>query len=146
MFLKLSLILIIIASAVLLLKLPKKQTIPKIDITIKDKVFSLEIAKTIAQKSRGLSNRNSLCPNCGMIFVYRIETIYPFWMKNTLIPLDIIWVNKQGIVVDIIQGKPNDLSILTPKSPALYIIELNKDTSTNLNLNIGDHIQIPKNI
>jgi len=146
MFLKLSLILIIIVCVVLLVKPTKQQSTSTIDITIKNKTFSLEIAKSTIQKSMGLSNRNSLCPNCGMIFVYRIESTYPFWMKNTLIPLDIIWVNKQGVVVDIIQGKPNNLSILTPKSKALYIIELNLDTSTNLNLNIGDHIQIPKNI
>ena len=146
MFLKLSLILIIIVCLVLLIKPTKQQSTPAIDITLKDETFSLEIAKSAIQKSRGLSNRNSLCPNCGMIFIYRIESIYPFWMKNTLIPLDIIWIDKNGTIVDIIQGKPNNLSILTPKSPALYIIELNKDTSTNLNLNIGDYIQIPENI
>ncbi len=146
MFLKISLILIIVICVVLLVKPTKQQSTPTIDITIKDKTLSLEIAKSAIQKSRGLSNRNSLCPNCGMIFVYRIESIYPFWMKNTLIPLDIIWVNKQGTVVDIIQGKPNDLSILTPKSKALYIIELNLDTSNNLNLKIGDQIQIPQNL
>ena len=67
-------------------------------------------------------------------------------MKNTLIPLDIIWIDKNGTVVDIIQAKPNDLSILTPKSKAQYIIELNKDTSTNLNLKIGDQIQVPQNL
>jgi len=81
-----------------------------------------------------------------MIFVYQTEFIYPFWMKNTLIPLDIIWIDKNGTVVDIIQAKPNDLSILTPKSKAQYIIELNKDTSTNLNLKIGDQIQVPQNL
>jgi len=143
---KLSLILIIIASVILLFKLPKKQSIPKIDIPIKDKFFSLEIAKSIIQKTKGLSGRNNLCPNCGMIFVYQTEFIYPFWMKNTLIPLDIIWIDKNGTVVDIIQAKPNDLSILTPKSKAQYIIELNKDTSTNLNLKIGDQIQVPQNL
>jgi len=143
---KISLILIIVISVVIFFKLSKKQPLSKIDININNKSFCLEIAKSITQKSRGLSNRHNLCPNCGMIFVYRKESIYPFWMKNTLIPLDIIWINKDGQVVDIIQGKPKDLSILTPKGKALYIIELNKDMSINLNLNIGDQIQIPKNI
>ena len=105
MFLKISLILIIIICVVLLVKPSKQQSTPTIDITLKNKTFSLEIAKSTIQKSRGLSNRHNLCSNCGMIFVYQTEFIYPFWMKNTLIPLDIIWINKQGTVVDIIQAK-----------------------------------------
>ena len=117
-----------------------------VKIEIKNQTYQFEVAKTLAQKSLGLGNRDRLCQNCGMIFVYQTEFIYPFWMKNTLIPLDIIWIDKNGTVVDIIQAKPNDLSILTPKSKAQYIIELNKDTSTNLNLKIGDQIQVPQNL
>ena len=72
--------------------------------------------------------------------------IYSFWMKNTLIPLDIAWIDVDGKIVDIIQAKANDLSILTPKAKSQYIIELNAGTANILNLNIGDKINIPQNL
>lgn len=123
-----------------------KPSLETINIDIGNQSFSLEIAKTLAQKSGGLSKRKTLCDTCGMIFVYQKEWIYPFWMKDTLVPLDIIWVNKDYIVVDIIQGKPNDLKILKPKDISQYIIELNANMAQNLNLKIGDKIKIPQNL
>lgn len=120
---------------------PKKQNQSNtIDIDINGTKYNLEIAQTIFEKSRGLSKRSGLCPNCGMIFVYQAESIYPFWMKDTLIPLDIIWVDGQGKVVDIKTGKPNDLTPLVNQTPAQYIIELNPNVS---GLKIGDIIDFP---
>lgn len=129
---------IIIFTTILLLN--HKKTI---NLTIKNKSYRLEIAKTILQQANGLSNRKSLCPDCGMIFPFPSETIHPFWMKDTLIPLDIIWLNQQGKVVYIVQGKTNDLSILQNTLPAKYVIELNAGDTQKLNLAIGDIINIP---
>ena len=56
--------------------------------------YNLEIATTLTQKQQGLMNRSGLCSNCGMIFVSASEMPQIFWMKNTLIPLDIIFLNK----------------------------------------------------
>lgn len=119
---------------------PKKQTSTNtIEININGTKYNLEIAQTIFEKSRGLSKRTELCPNCGMIFIYQNEGTYPFWMKDTLIPLDIIWLDKTGKVIDIKTGKPNDLTPLTNSAPAQYIIELNPNVS---GLKIGDVINL----
>lgn len=119
---------------------PKKQNQTNtIDIDINGAKYNLEIAKTIFEKSKGLSNRSNLCQNCGMIFIYQNEDIYPFWMKDTLIPLDIIWLDKNGQVVDIKTGKPNDLTSLTNQTQAQYIIELNPNIS---GLKIGDFVNL----
>jgi len=120
---------------------PKKNSQTNtINIDINGTKYNLEIAKTIFEKSKGLSKRSELCSNCGMIFIYQNEAIYPFWMKDTLIPLDIIWLDKNGKVVDIKTGKPNDLTPLPNQTPAQYIIELNPNVS---GLKIGDVINIP---
>ena len=121
----------------------KKKSRATIAIQIKNQTFTLEIADTIASRAKGLSNRNSLCSNCGMIFIHHQESIYPFWMKNTHFSLDIIWLDTTGQIVDIKQGQPESLSILKNSTPARYIIELPADSAS---LNIGDIISLPDEI
>lgn len=119
-----------------------------INITIKNKKYSLEIAKSSSQQSRGLSNRTSLCPDCGMIFPYPFNTILPFWMKDTLIPLDMIWINSQGSIVKIltVQPQPNtpstSVTVYKNEAPAKYVIELNAGDAKKLDLNVGDLINL----
>jgi uncharacterized protein len=119
------------------------------DITIKDKNYSLEIAKTIPQKTIGLMNRTNLCPNCGMIFVSPLEMPQVFWMKNTLIPLDIIFLDKNGLVLNIASAVPqpntpdNQLDLYQSISPSKYVIELNSGDSSKLSLQAGDKIDLP---
>ncbi len=67
---------------------------PKIPTCTIDQ-FTFEIAQTDAEKAQGLMNRKNLCANCGMIFVYPDEQIRSFWMKDTLIPLDIYFFDAQ---------------------------------------------------
>lgn len=140
------LLIIPIIIIVILFVSPQK---PKtISIYTSGHTFSLEIAKTISQKNRGLSKRRSLCPNCGMLFIFNTENIYPFWMKDTLIPLDMIWLNSQNQIVSIetAQVQPNtpnsQLKIYQNTKPAMFIIELNGGTAQKLNLKVGDTIPI----
>ncbi len=108
-------------------------------IKIKDRDFTLEIAQTPAQRSRGLMYRKSLCPDCGMLFIFGKPGTYPFWMKNTLLPLDIIWLDQNGVVVDIQPGEPQNTSLLTNSSPAKYVLETNPNVT---GLKIGDQIKL----
>lgn len=123
-----------------------------IKIDIKNQTYQFEIARTLAQKSLGLGNRDSLCQNCGMIFVYQNEGIQPFWMKNTRIPLDIIWLDKNGQVVDIKTAKPEPntpdikLTIYQNPVPAQYVLEINAYQAQKLKLGIGDTIKLPSQI
>ena len=139
-------LLIIIYILFIIFNKPKTKNIP---IIFGNTKYDFEIAKTISQKSLGLSNRNTLCKNCGMIFVYSSENIYPFWMKDTLIPLDIIWLDKTGKIVTYHNALPEPKVPLTKlknyknSSPAQYIMEINSHDFDKLKLKIGDTIKLP---
>src|SRR3989338_783245 len=75
------------------------------------KVF-LEVALTDAEKEKGLMNRPGLAENRGMVFVFRPRKQTTFWMKDTLIPLDMIFINKGKIVKIIKNAMPNQTNIL----------------------------------
>jgi len=117
-------------------------------IIIKGQKFHLEIASTIPQKTKGLMNRQSLCPNCGMIFISGFEMPQAFWMKNTLIPLDIIFINKNGVVINIETASPqpntpdNQLQLYKSTQPTQYVIELNASVASTLSLRAGDTIDL----
>ena len=116
-----------------------------IDIKINNTNYKIELAKTISQKTKGLSQREKLCSNCGMLFIFGYETELPFWMKDTLIPLDMIWLDKNGKIVDIKTAiETNSTKIYRNQSPAQYVLELNVNDSQKLNLKIGDIIDISK--
>lgn len=139
-------LIIIILTTIAVFVFYKKPSKPLSTIKLKlgNSDYNLEIAQTIIQKSKGLSNRNNLCPNCGMIFVFNQDAIQPFWMKNTFIPLDMIWINSNGQITDIITATGiNSTKILQNTKPAKYVIELNAHDTQKLNLKIGDIIDIP---
>jgi uncharacterized membrane protein (UPF0127 family) len=69
-------------------------------ICFQEYCFSIEIADTFASRQQGLMNRSSLQQDAGMLFVFDTPGSYGFWMKNTLIPLDIIWMDENFVVVD----------------------------------------------
>lgn len=113
-----------------------------VQIKINQQNFDLEVSKTIQQHTVGLMNRQSLCPSCGMIFVFGLELPQSFWMKNTLIPLDIIFLDKNGMVINITQGTPKSLELIPSDKPAKYVIELNAGASAKIHLKPGDVINL----
>lgn len=120
----------------------------KINLTIGQKQYLLEVAKTIPQQTNGLMNRSSLCPNCGMIFVFNLEMTQSFWMKNTLIPLDMIFLDHNGSITNILTAYPqpntpdHQLKLYQSTAPAKYVIELNAGDAQKLLLKPGDIIDI----
>ena len=103
--------------------------------------FHLEIAKTPAQRELGLMFREKLDKNYGMVFVFSDSTKHSFWMKNTLIPLDMIRLDSSYKIVDIQQASPclhNPCQIYVPKNDANYVIELNQGTAKNLGMKPDD--------
>jgi len=121
----------------------------KVKVKIKDKTYTLEMAKTIAQKTKGLSQRESLCSDCGMIFVYSFEQRLPFWMKDTLLTLDIIWLDQNGRIVHLEKTVPpksknenGNYKLYNPSAKAQYVIELNAGQIDQLQLNTGDLIDL----
>jgi len=119
-----------------------------IKINIGNTKYNIEVAKSMAQKQKGLSDRQKLCSDCGMIFTFGNEGTQPFWMKDTLIGLDIIWLKSDGEIVSIQTAQPEigvpmtQLKIYQNTLPAKYVIELNAGDATKLNLKVGDHIKL----
>jgi uncharacterized membrane protein (UPF0127 family) len=88
--------------------------------------FRLELAITPPEKTRGLMYRRSMLDDWGMLFVYPKDGPRSFWMKNTLIPLDMVFIASSGEVVGVIEGaEPMTLSPRTVEPAARYVLELN---------------------
>jgi uncharacterized membrane protein (UPF0127 family) len=107
---------------------------------------ALEIAKTQSQMEKGLMNRESLCSACAMLFIFENSQILDFWMKNTLIPLDMIFVDEQNYVVNIYQNTTplQTFPTYSSKSKAKYVIETNAYYTKYNDIKIGDTIDIAK--
>jgi len=92
---------------------------------------SVEIANSTATRMKGLMGRKSLGGDEGMLFVFDRPSIYSFWMVNTTIPLDGVFIAENGTVVDIIEMAPcgwniTDCPHYIPKAPAKYVLEVNR--------------------
>jgi len=139
----LSLVILLIILSFIFLPKKTNKDLSVVKIKLGNTDYQIEIARTSSQKSIGLSNRDSLCPNCGMIFIFDKDTYLPFWMKDTRIPLDMIWINSQNQIVDIQHAiETNSLKAIQNSTPAKYVLELNLDDSKKLNLKIGDIIDL----
>ena len=107
---------------------------------------NVEMADSAQEWERGLMFRESLAPGSGMLFVFPDEAVRSFWMKNTLIPLDIIFVDSGGIVVNITKNAQPCRAILCESylsgRPAKYVLEVNGGFSDSSSLKIGDALKI----
>jgi uncharacterized membrane protein (UPF0127 family) len=111
---------------------------------IKGKEFTIELAITAEQSERGLMYRDFMPDDHGMLFPFDVPQKLKFWMKNTRIPLDIVFLDKDCRVVQVIHAKPLDETSVGPDSPTQYVIELNVGMADKLGLKTGDKIDIPR--
>src|SRR5437762_7163474 len=101
--------------------------------------FKVELAKTPAQMTQGLMFRTSLAPDAGMLFEYQQPTAATMWMRNTLIPLDMLFVDAQGRIVNIHErAVPQSLDLIAAAEPVRAVIELNGGTAARLGIEAGD--------
>ena len=115
-----------------------------VGVRLGNKDFTLEVADTPDSRRDGLMWRESMPADRGMIFVFPNEQPVSFWMRNTLIPLDVVFVNVQRQVVAIKQGRPrDDRTGITSGAPVSYVIELNRGAAAGAGLKVGDKIDIP---
>ena len=118
-----------------------------VTISIHDQTFKVEIADTPEKHARGLMYRRCLNDDFGMLFVFADEDYRSFWMKNTLVCLDIIYLNQGQQIVDLHPSVPPCRSDPCPsyvsKFPARYVLELKGGMAKRLDLKIGDKIFLP---
>jgi hypothetical protein len=120
------------------------QGLIKIPIYIKDREIWIEVAKKEEERARGLMGRTSLGRDEGMLFIFDDEGYHGFWMKNTLLPLSIAFIDKKGEIVWITDMKPLTLSTHNPPKPILYALEMNKGWFATNGIKIGDIVRFSK--
>ena len=105
--------------------------------------FTVDVAKSPEQQERGLMFVRSLAPNRGMIFPYDPPQQVAFWMKNTLIPLDIIFIRADGRIARIADAKPLDETPLPSGEPAAAVLEIRGGRAAQLGISAGDKVEWP---
>ena len=108
-----------------------------------DHRFMVEVAATPEQQERGLMFVKSLAGNRGMIFPYDPPQQVAFWMKNTLIRLDIIFIRADGRIARIADAKPLDETPLPSGEPAAAVLEIRGGRAAELGIRPGDRVQWP---
>lgn len=103
--------------------------------------IQVEIADDADERQRGLMYRESLEENQGMLFVYPEQRTLGFWMKNTLIPLDIAYIDREGRIVDIQQMEPQTTETHDSAAPAMYALEMNEGWFEANGIRIGDLVE-----
>ena len=106
--------------------------------------FTVEVAASPQQQERGLMFRRSLAPDRGMIFTYSPSQDVSFWMKNTLIPLDIIFIRSDGTIVRTSHGVPLSLDPVPSGEPVAAVLEIRGGRSAELGINEGDVAEWPR--
>lgn len=107
--------------------------------------FAIEIADNDYETQTGLMNRNSMKDSNAMLFIFPNMQIRSFYMKNTLITLDIIYLDDNKTIVSIIENaKPLDETSLPSGSPAKYVLEINGGLSQQFNIEVGDKMTFSK--
>ena len=117
--------------------------LPTVQMKLGGRTFTLEVADSDPERNRGLMQRDYMPADHGMIFIFPDQQERSFWMANTRIPLDIIYLDSFGRIVSIHQMKPYDRSSTTSAAPAQYAIELNQGLAFRIGLKPGDAVSIP---
>ncbi len=106
----------------------------------------LEVAKTDEEKTLGMMHRQSLADNAGMVFIYDEPTDAGIWMKNTNLPLDVIFIDCDNTVVDFVTRLPQTLDISYPPVKICKIIEVNAGLNKKITLEKGNKVNFVPSI
>jgi len=103
--------------------------------------IEIEVADDDAEREQGLMYRDTMAENAGMLFLMGIEETQSFWMKNTIISLDIMYADSDRRIVSIHKNcKPYSLDQIVSAEPAAYVVEVNAGYTSKYNIKVGDVI------
>lgn len=123
---------------------PCQSDVVVVDALSGSHTFSVEVADDAQERAQGLMFRDTLDEAAGMLFVYPKPRSVSFWMKNTLIPLDIIFTDQRGVVVSIHENAiPYDETPIFGGDAVFSVLELNAGVSQALDIKIGDVLRHP---
>ena len=106
--------------------------------------FTVDVADSMGERSRGLMFVEQMAPTQGMLFVYDSPQSVSFWMRNTLIPLDMVFVGGDGIIDNIHENAvPLDETPIFGGDDIQYVLEINGGMAARLGMDVGDEMQHP---
>ena len=121
------------------------QQFPVISLTAGMYVIQAEVAATDAQRQQGLMFREKLAPNSGMVFLFDQPAQVCMWMKNTLLPLSVAFIDERGKILNIEDMQPQTTNSHCATGPATYALEMNKGWFAQKNIKPGTVIAgLPK--
>jgi uncharacterized membrane protein (UPF0127 family) len=117
-------------------------------VQLKDRTIAVDVADTLATRERGLSGREGLGEDEGMLFVFPEDARYSFWMKDMRFSIDILWVSREGAIVDIREKVSPETypTVFQPSTEARYVIELPAGWTTEHDVKIGDTVRLPGSV
>ena len=114
--------------------------LPVVELTIKTSKLKAEVAADNNTRATGLMNRFSLKPDSGMVFVFAQSEPLAFWMKNCFIPLSIAYIDSKGVIVSIVDMKPQDESTYPSGAPAMFALEMKQGWFKERGIVVGDKV------
>jgi uncharacterized membrane protein (UPF0127 family) len=108
-----------------------------------EKSFSIEVADDVSERSTGLMFRETMADDHGMLFVFEQTQPVGFWMKNTPMPLDLVFVGEDGLVRAVKPGEPFSEAVITPGVPARFVLELKAGTAAKAGIVEGTDLRHP---
>jgi uncharacterized membrane protein (UPF0127 family) len=105
--------------------------------------FTVEIADDAGERERGLMFRQQMDDRHGMLFVFEATQPVGFWMKNTSLPLDLVFIRQDGKVSAVLHGEPMSEAIVAPDEPVRFVLELNAGTAKKAGIETGVRIHHP---
>ena len=135
----------LLSAFVLLLLLPLAACADDSRLVIKsrngDHAFTVELVDTPSERAKGLMFRTALAPDAGMLFDFKEIRPVAFWMQNTLIPLDMLFITHEGLVANIhVNARPMDTTSIPSDGPVEFVLEITGGRSVELGITAGDKV------
>ena len=116
---------------------------PRIEVVIGGETFRVEVARTDAEREKGLMFRRQLGEREGMLFVFPADELLAFWMKNTHVPLSIAFLSSDGRVLQVEDMQPLSEKTVRSRRYSRYALEVPQGTFRRLGVEEGDLLQFP---
>lgn len=123
-----------------------QSTLPQSDLVIQTakgpQRFRIELADNDQSRARGMMFRTSMASDAGMLFDFKQEQMASFWMRNTLLPLDMLFIRADGTILNIHQRAiPRDETGINSAGPVRAVLEVNGGTAARLGIKAGDKVE-----
>ena len=107
--------------------------------------FTVEVVDTNETRQKGLMFRQSLAPDAGMLFDFKSSHQVSFWMRNTFIPLDMLFIREDGTIANIhVNARPQDPTSIPSDGPVMFVLEIPGGRSKELGIKAGDTVRHPR--